>query len=109
MRSAVAVHGFPVAGHGAPPRSRWLRSLVVGLFVGVVVAAGCVAVLETLPGGTPTATTTTRHGLTSLPMAAQGPISAALGSKTAAYRVTGLEAVNPAQQLRTGFSRDGVT
>ncbi len=42
-------------------------------------------------------------------MAAQGPISAALGRDEGAYRVTGLQAVNPAQRLRVGFSRRGVT
>jgi hypothetical protein len=42
-------------------------------------------------------------------MAAQGPVSAALGREGSAYRVTGLEAVNPAQRLRAGFSRAGVT
>jgi hypothetical protein len=41
-------------------------------------------------------------------MAAQGPISAALGSERPAYRVTDLEAANPAQDLRAGFSRQGV-
>jgi hypothetical protein len=41
-------------------------------------------------------------------MAAQGPVSAALGSEAPTYRVTGLEAVNPAQQLRARFSRHGV-
>jgi hypothetical protein len=42
-------------------------------------------------------------------MAAQGPVSAALGSEKPAYRVAGLEAVNPAQHLRAGFSRHEVT
>jgi trimeric autotransporter adhesin len=51
--------------------------------------------------------------LSSLPTAAQGPISEALGAKSSAYRVrsspTSFEAVNPAQHLRVSFGRSGVT
>jgi hypothetical protein len=55
-----------------------------------------------------------RHHLASatllrLPAAARGPISAALGSGEAAYRVSGLRALNPAQQMRLRFSPNGVT
>src|SRR5215218_5975869 len=108
MRS-VAVHGFPVAGRGAATRSRWLRSCVAVLLAGVAAAVGYVAVLQALPGETPRPTTTARHGLTSLPLAAQGPVSASLGQDAPAYRITGLQAANPAQHLRTSFSRRGVT
>jgi hypothetical protein len=79
------------------------------LLVGVAAALGCGATLVTLPGGTAGRATTVRHGLTSLPLAAQGPVSAALGHDDPAYRVTSLQALNPAQHLRAGFSRDGVT
>ena len=109
MRSEVAVQGFSTAGRGGAIRSDGRRFMVVALLVGVAAAAGCVAALLTLPGGTAERATTARHGLTSLPLAAQGPVSAALGSEEPAYRVTGLEAVNPAQHLRAGFSRHGVT
>ena len=51
------------------------------LLVGVAAAAGWVAALITQPGGTPERATTPRQGLTSLPLAAQGPVSAALGSE----------------------------
>lgn len=88
--------------------SGWLRFRVVGLLVGVVAMLGCVAALVTLPGGTAGHATTAHHGLTSLPLAAQGPVSAALGHDEPAYRVTALQAVNPAQHLRAGFSRRGV-
>ena len=47
--------------------------------------------------------------MASLPLAAQGPVSAALGRDEPAYRVTDLRALNPAQHLRVGFSRRGVT
>jgi hypothetical protein len=107
MRSEVAVQGFSVARRGAATRSGWLRSWVVILLAGVVATVGCTAVLRTL-SGIPRPTTTIRHGLTSLPLAAQGPVSAALGQDGPAYRVTGLKAVNPVQHFRTGFSRRGV-
>ena len=42
-------------------------------------------------------------------MAAQGPVSAALGRDEPAYRVRGLRAVNPAQRLRVGFTGRGAT
>jgi hypothetical protein len=52
------------------------------------------------------------HGLSSLPLAAQGPVSAVLGGEDGAYRITGLgrryEARNPAQSLRMRFDRAGV-
>ncbi len=52
-------------------------------------------------------------GLSSLPLAAQGPISAAMGADSPAYRVSasaaGLEASNPAQHLRAGFGRSGTS
>ena len=108
MRSEVAVEGFFTVGRGGPTRSDRLHLTVVALLVGVATGAGCVTALLTLPGGTVERAATAGHGLTSLPLAAQGPVSAALGSEAPAYRVTGLEAVNPAQHLRAGFSRHGV-
>jgi hypothetical protein len=50
----------------------------------------------------------TREGLLSLPATAQGPVSAALGSEDAAYRIKGLVAHNPAQRLSARFGRSGV-
>jgi hypothetical protein len=47
-------------------------------------------------------------GAARLPVAAQGPVSAALGRDNADYRVVGLRARNPAQRLRVEFSRAGV-
>src|SRR5271166_4102898 len=52
------------------------------------------------------------HGLSSLPLPAQGMVSAVLGARSAAYQVraagAGFEAQNPAQGLRVRFSRSGV-
>jgi len=109
MQAEVAVQRFPTAGSGAARRSGRRGSWVAVVLVGVIAAAGCVATLATLRHGTPARATTARHGLESLPLTAQGPISAALGQDEPAYRVAGLQVVNPAQHLHAGFSRDGVT
>src|ERR1035441_4477341 len=108
MGSEVVVQGFPTAGRGVATRSGWLRFRVVVLLVGVVAVLGCVVALLTLSGGTTGRGATARHGLESLPLTAQGPVSAALGQDEPAYRVTALRAVNPAQHLRAGFSSHGV-
>jgi hypothetical protein len=50
-----------------------------------------------------------RHGVDRIPMAARGPVSAALGRHDARYRVAGGRLRNPAQRLRARFSRAGVT
>jgi hypothetical protein len=49
-----------------------------------------------------------REGLLGLPLAAQAPISAALGRDEAVYRIRGLVARNPAQGLLARFGRSGV-
>jgi hypothetical protein len=53
------------------------------------------------------------QGLSSLPLAAQGPVSAAIAADSAAYRVRagrgGLTAVSPAQRLSSSFSSSGVS
>ena len=108
MQSGVAVHELPVLGHGVAARSGWLRPWIAVLLAGVMVAVGCVTVLRTLPGETSGPVTTTSHGLESLPLAAQGPVSASLGQDAPAYRLEGLRAVNPEQHLHARFSRRGV-
>ena len=45
----------------------------------------------------------------SLPVSAQGPISAAVGRNDRAYWIQGARAVNPDQSLRLRFSSSGVT
>ena len=53
-----------------------------------------------------------QSGLRSLPLAAQGAVSATLGADSAAYRVTAVgaefQAANPAQHLQIRFERSGV-
>ncbi len=108
--SAAVTGGISPLGQARAGR-RWRRREVpLALVCLVLVAAlGCVAALVARPGGDAGHATTARHGLESLPLTAQGPVSAALGQDEPAYRVTALQAVNPAQQLRAGFSRRGVT
>jgi FG-GAP repeat len=47
--------------------------------------------------------------LLSLPLAAQGQVSSALGRDQAAYRINGLLARNPVQRLSAQFGRSGVS
>ncbi len=53
-----------------------------------------------------------REPLSNLPVAAQAPVSAALGAADARYRVSaagaGFQVVNPSQRLRVRFQRSGV-
>jgi hypothetical protein len=94
------------------------RSVVVSKRSLVAVALTSVAFAAALYVGLarerwPTASVVRSHvasqvGLLSLPLAAQGPISAALGHDQAAYRINGLLASNPAQRFLARFERQGV-
>ena len=79
MRLEAAVQGFPGAGRVAAVQRGRLPTWVVVLLVGVVATLGCVAALLTLSGGSAGRARSARHGLESLPLAAQAPVSAALG------------------------------
>ncbi len=103
---AIALGGGFSVPYPVPRRRRAAR---LGGLAGAVAALGCAAALIALPGSTAQLNARAGHGLASLPQAAQGPISAALGRDDPAYRVLGLRALNPAQHLRVGFSRVGVT
>ncbi len=96
-------------------RGEWPRHGRAGLLagaaaaIGCLAALGCVAAFVALSGAPARPAAAARHGLSSLPAAAQSPISAALGRDEPAYSVLGLHARNPAQRLRVTFSRQGVT
>jgi len=92
----------------AATRAGWLRAVTVGGLATAAAALACAVALVALPGATTRRQTAAGHGLASLPVAAQGPVSAALGRDEQAYRVTGLQAINPAQRLRARFSPGGV-
>jgi hypothetical protein len=68
--------------------------------------------LSSSGGVSSTAGSSAPKGLLSLPLAAQGPASAALGAANPAYTVTGhgarLSARTPAQQLSSAFTASGV-
>ena len=80
-----------------------LLAAVLGVVVTGVLAKRHSAVAPAVP----------HRGLSSLPLAAQGQISAALGADQSAYRVTstagGFAAFNPGQRLYARFGRSGVT
>jgi trimeric autotransporter adhesin len=103
--------GLPKLGP-APECSGRSRAWVAGWLVGAA-ALACAAALVLLHGATagraPVADAPASHqlDLLSLPAAAQGAVSAALGGEPA-YRIRGLHAINRAQHLRMGFSRRGV-
>lgn len=89
-----------------------LAAVLLALAVGT-------AVHESFPGRRSVGATHARaHGLSdagllSLPVAAQGPVSAALGAEGQAYRVSRLggrfTASSPVQHLSTSFTRSGVS
>jgi hypothetical protein len=107
----------PVRPSGPPARWRgeWPRHGRAGPLAAAAAALGCLAALGflaafvALSGAPARPVAATRHGLSSLPAAAQSPISAALGHDEPAYGVLGLHARNPDQRLRVAFSRRGVT
>jgi hypothetical protein len=85
------------------------RRTLAGSLASTAVVLVLGAAIVALPAAPARHAVTARHGLASLPTAAQGPISAALGRDEPAYRVLHLRAANPAQHLRAAFSPGGVT
>ncbi|HMD51908.1 MAG TPA: hypothetical protein VKG62_04280 [Solirubrobacteraceae bacterium] len=111
-QAAPVASGAADSPLGARIGPAWPALVIAAL---VAVAAGAV-VRASIGRGHPSVARTAergralpRDGLLSLPLAAQGPVSAALGADERSYDFTGLRAVNPAQRLRIGFSRAGVT
>lgn len=86
-----------------------LASLALGVMLfGVVLDHGFGGASQPVAPGV-RAHSYSRDGLLSLPLAAQGPVSAALGRDQTAYRIHGLMAHNPAQRFSARFGRSGVT
>src|ERR1700722_9542226 len=107
--SELGVGGEPVIVR----RSVVSRRLLVGvtlacLVLGVAFHRGLDGGSRPVPSGVNSRAASSHGGLLSLPVAAQGPISAALGRGEAAYRIAGLLARNPAQRLSARFERSGV-
>ncbi len=119
----VAAAAGPLSSKGqirfsAPLRRSALSVSVcaAALVVGLVAVVGHVVVGPPAPGvRSPVAVgnrAAAQDGLLALPVAAQGPVSGALGADRAAYAVTssagGLHATSPAQRLEERFTRSGV-
>jgi hypothetical protein len=86
-----------------------MASLPVALAI-VVTALAASAAWSLVGAAAPSAPRAAeRPNLASIPLAARGPLSAALGRHEPDYRVVGLHARNPAQRLGATFSRAGVT
>jgi hypothetical protein len=104
-----------LAGVGRFAAAGWTE---VPMRVAVAAALACVALGAMVHRGLPAgilphasgvqSQAAPREGLSSLPLAAQGPVSAALGRDQAAYRIAGLVARNPAQRFSARFGRSGV-
>jgi FG-GAP repeat len=99
----------------ARARVCWRASLIAGLLAGGCALALVVALAPSTPAApSPAAARSAQDpGLSSLPAAALGVVSSALGASDPAYRVRGgadgsLTAGNPAQGLRARFTGDGV-
>jgi len=101
--------GDGVLGAQSPRRqSGSSPPVAMGVLAAMAAALACAAVPGLLSRSSAGSLPPARHGLTSLPAAAQGPVSAALGRDEQAYRLVGLRALNPAQRLRVSFSGRGV-
>jgi len=101
--------GVAPARRMAAPR----MALIAGALVSIALGAWLFLALEHRPSPTVArGSGYSRAGLLSLPLGAQGPVSAALGADSPAYRVTaaprGFAAVSPEQHLRSDFSRSGI-
>ncbi len=95
-------------------RERALAAVVVALVVAVGVGLGANAGAgrsSRARAHARTAPPTARAaaGLSALPIAARGPIAAALGRREPGYAIHGLAATNYPQQLRATFSPSGAT
>jgi len=106
------------------PRRTLIAAAIFSLLLGVALYEGLVSRhAATVPvqraatlharSGARAVAATHRKGLSSLPLAAQGPVSEAIGAETPAYHVgqpiDGVRsAQSPAQQLRLHFSSEGV-
>jgi len=87
-------------------RGGWLSMGAVCVFVGLAAVTALFAGSCVRAGRV---TAASGGGVASLPVAARGPVSAALGRDLPAYRVVRLGARNPAQRFGVRFARAGVT
>jgi FG-GAP repeat len=90
-----------------------LPALAVALALGAASLTGLLDGSATLPAAPRAQHAAARPGLLSLPLRAQGPISASLGADSASYRVSSskgkMRASSPAERLSSRFTSAGVT
>jgi hypothetical protein len=101
-----------VRRHGLPA----LRNFAIGALAALCLLAALLAVLtgdQSAISTVPRPHAFARQGLLTLPALAQGPVSAALGNDTPAYRIHdsqgALWASSPAARLRSSFTSSGVS
>ncbi|MEA2199891.1 MAG: hypothetical protein QOI89_487 [Solirubrobacteraceae bacterium] len=93
------------------------RSLLAALVAALLCGAALYQAVGDGPAGVaPSARSRvlSRHGLSTLPLAAQAPVSATIGASSAVYRPRAVpdgrfRAVNPGQHLTSTFARSGVS
>ncbi len=112
----AAVGAGAVLGGRAALSSGWLVALaVLSLALGAALFEGLMAGQSSsvAPATARSREHVSRQSLLSLPLAARGPVSAALGADSPAYRVAAaggaLTASNPAQHLSASFTSSGVS
>ncbi len=113
---AMAARGATLEVPPGPQRlARRTRALLAAALLSVALAATAYAALSATgtAGGTAASRGFSQAGLLSLPLAARGPASAAIGSYQPGYGVrphgSGLTAWSAAQRLSSGFSSAGVS
>ena len=99
------------SARAAVPACALLVAALLSLLAGSVFLRGLAGELAPSPAA-PAIGVTPRSELSSLPLAARSPVSAALGAVSRAYRVSpaaqGFRVTSPAQRLQTRFERSGV-
>ncbi len=118
MRGAPGVlsNAPSASARGAAARTVGVRAMLALAALTLMLGA---ALYEGLAGGRAAAPVTVRphglsqQGLSSLPLAAQGPVSEVMGAASPSYRLRaapgGFRATNPAQDLSSSFTSSGVT
>ncbi len=111
--NAVVSDGVALEARAVLPWRALAPAVLLSLALGAALYAGLGAHRSRVAPARALSQGSAQQGLSSLPPAAQGPVSAALAADDPAYRVTashgGFRASNPAQRLSTAFARSGVS
>ncbi len=111
--SSPSACGPPAGVRSAPRWRALLTATILVLLVASVLHEQAIGGRSAVASASARPRTLLRPRLLSLPLAAQGPVSGALGDESAAYRVgiarDGFGTANPAQHLSTTFTSSGVS